>query len=124
MLHAKYVSANKNQLWMNGLLVTVPKGGLLCQVVLGQDEPGVNKYCWTTQCYDGEYGLRMPTPIAPRSLPGFVNLHPSAPVSLLSLHAYPQDVTGSLHPAAKHTNQTVWKKWKKWIKMKLFRGSG
>ena len=82
MFCAKYVAVDEGQLWADGYLMTTPQG-LCCQVVLGQEEPGVGKFWWTTLYFEGEYGIMRSIPDTIQNEPPFVNLLPSASVSLL-----------------------------------------
>ncbi|MCJ1287190.1 hypothetical protein MMC26_006538 [Xylographa opegraphella] len=82
MFSAKYVAVNEGQLWTDGYLMTTPQG-LCCQVMLGQDKPGVEKFWWTTLYFGGEFGIMWTAPDTVQNPPAFVNLLPSAPISLL-----------------------------------------
>ena len=62
ILSAKYVSADSEELWVKGYLMTTPRGRS-CHVVLGQDEPGEEKYWWITQYYRKDLGLMTEPPI-------------------------------------------------------------
>ena len=83
MFSAKYVALEGGQLWADGYLMTTPNG-LSCQVVLGQDEPGDEKFWWQTLYFHGDLGIMRTAPDTIQDDPTFVNLLPSAPVSLSS----------------------------------------